>query len=64
MTNEEIVTGGVTLNHKEEIKPSTYECVIDILQERINKLKNKTYWLYSIIGAEAVYIILSSIFKL
>lgn len=62
MENEELITGGVTLNYKEEIKPSTYECVIGILQDRINKLKNKTYWLYAIIGAEAVYIILSNIF--
>lgn len=58
---EELITGGTTITHKEIVKPSTYDCLIGILQERIAKLKKKTYWLYSIIAAEAIYIILSNL---
>lgn len=63
MEQIEIVTGGTTINHKSELKESQEQIIIDYLQSKINKMKNKIYWLYAIIGAEAIYIILSNFLR-
>ena len=63
MEQLELVTGGTTINHIEKITTSAEDVIIEILKSKINKMKNKIYWLYAIIGAEAIYIILSNFLR-